>query len=137
MFEKRPLIVSIFLALATYIAFILSGISGGFIAVLLGAIAVGYMINGTIKDGAIHGAIIGIIVVIIATALLLIQYAGVLALVGTALYQSIALQIVFGIIFGLIGGIIGTLINSESLVPEESGETAEPEENVEPEETEK
>ncbi len=120
MVENRPLIVSIFFALAIYIASTLSGINGGFLAVILGGAIVGYMIEGTIKDGAIHGAIIGLVIALISIVLLLIQISGLLALVGAQIIQSIAILAIFEVVFGVIGGILGALINSESLVPEEA-----------------
>ncbi len=122
MVEWRPLIVSIFFALAIYVVLLLSSINGGYLAVLLGAVAVGYMIDGTIKDGVIHGAILGIIISIVTLVILLIQIAsyGLLGALAGSILQSVIVLLVIGLVIGLIGGVLGTLFNSESLVSVES-----------------
>jgi len=122
MVEWRPLIVSIFFALAVYVVLLLSSINGGYLAVLLGGIAVGYMIDGNFKDGVIHGAILGLIMGIVTLVVLIIQIAsyGLLSAIAGALLQSIIILLVIEIVIGLIGGILGTVINSESLVSVEA-----------------
>lgn len=119
MVEWRPLVVSIFFALAVYVVLLLSNVSGGYLAALLGAVALGYIIEGTLKDGVIHGALLGLIIGIINLAILLIQVAGYLSLIGSAIIQSVVILLVIEVVVGLVGGIIGTLLNSESLIAAE------------------
>ena len=122
MVEWRPLIVSIFFALGIYVVSLLASQNGSYLAVLLGGVAIAYMIDANIKDGAIHGAILGLIIGIVTIVVLLIQIAsyGLLGAIAGAIIQSIIVLIIITIVIGLIGGIIGALINSESLVSVES-----------------
>lgn len=117
MVEWRPLIISIFFALAIYIVSLLGSLNGSYLAVLLGGALVGYMIDGTMKEGVIHGAIIGLIIGVVGVIIQIayIAYLGYLAFIGMILY-SVILALVISIVIGLIGGILGVLINSESLV---------------------
>jgi len=119
MVEWRPLIVSIFFAVAIYlIQLLLAAQNDSYLAVLLGAVAVGYMIDGTIKDGVIHGAILGLILGLIVIVVLIIQIAGygLLGALGGSILQSVLLLVVVQIVIGLIGGVLGALFNSESLI---------------------
>lgn len=122
MVEWRPLIVSIFLALAVYVVLFLSNVNGGYLAVLLGGVAVGYMIDGTLKDGVIHGGILGLIIGIVTIVVLIIQIAsyGLLGAIAGSVIQSIIVLLIIEIVIGLIGGVLGAIINSESLVSVES-----------------
>ncbi len=122
MVEWRPLIISIIFAVSIYVVSLLASMNGSYLAVLFGGAILGYMINGTLKDGVIHGAILGLITGIIAIIVLLIQIAsyGLLSAIAGALVQSIIILLVIEIVIAIIGGILGTFINSESLVSDEA-----------------
>ncbi len=122
MVEWRPLIVSIIFAVSIYVVSLLAGMNGSYLAVLFGGALVGYMIDGTLKDGVIHGALVGLITGIVAIVVLLIQIAsyGLLGAIAGALVQSIIILLVIEIVIAIIGGILGIFINSESLVSEDA-----------------
>ncbi|TMS41168.1 MAG: hypothetical protein FGO69_09160 [Methanobacterium sp.] len=122
MVEWRPLIVSIFFALGIYFVSLLANQNGSYLAVLLGGVAIAYMIDANIKDGAIHGAILGLIIglVTIIIQIIYIVLIGFSAFLGTILTDpNLIIGLVLIIVIGLIGGILGALINSESLVSAE------------------
>jgi hypothetical protein len=122
MVEWRPLIISIFFALAIYAVFYLSSLNGGFIGILFGALAVGYMIDGNMKDGVIHGAILGLITGLVIVAILIFQVAslGLASAISGAILYSLIILLVMEIVIGIIGGVFGILMNSESLESVES-----------------
>lgn len=117
--EWRPLLVGLFFAIAIFAVEYLSGQSGGFFAVLLGAVALGYMV-AELKAGAIYGTILGLILGVIIALFQIILYAmmGLGAIVMAAI-SAILVLLVLEIIVGAIGGIIGSLIRTESLIETE------------------
>jgi hypothetical protein len=97
------------------------GAFGGIIEYLLATIYVGYAVGGDYRNGAVHGALLGIIFVMISEILLIVLIRGlieefIVMIVFLTLFRAIS----FGII-GLIGGIIGTFIKKSKSSQEVAG----------------
>lgn len=111
--EKKSLIIGS----CTSLLFFLTGMfigNNAIIGFIVGGMVIGFM-TGTnyktgLKLGAISGIIAGIIILILNTALIMIQG-------GNSVLQTyevvFALYLVIEVIISALGGILGSLINSE------------------------
>lgn len=112
----RPIIIGIIIVIALYIVSnIINGQNTLITDFLLTGIAVGFMVGGEIKYGAINGAIFGLIGGIITTLILVVMFSleGYGSYLGVLLI-NLLLYLVAEIIVAVVGGILGTLIKAES-----------------------
>jgi len=120
----RPVIIGVILVTALYIlSDVISGISLMLPAFLMAGIAVGFMINGSEKNGAINGVILGLIGALVINVILI----GTLYLEGygdyiVSIISMCLIYIVLEILIGAIGGVFGSLIRAESMKNSESAE---------------
>lgn len=105
-----------------------AGEAFSFLGMLIAGIAVGYMVDVNLKNGAIHGAITGAVTGIILTVLTVIVILAIGESMGLSLgpnaIAEFILSTVMLTIVGTIGGAIGTVIN------ERLGQTVFTEENT-------
>ena len=103
------------MVLAIYvISDIISGVSLILPAFLLVGIAVGFMINETEKNGAIHGVILGLIGGLIVNGILILM----MYLQGYGDYlasriSTCLIYLVLEIVIAAVGGVLGSLIRCE------------------------
>lgn len=119
----RPIIIGIIIVIALYIVSnIINGQNTLITDFLITGIAVGFMIGGEIKYGAINGAIFGLIGGVITTLFLIVMFSleGYGSYLGVLLI-NLLLYLVAEVIVAVVGGILGSLIKAESkklLTPE-------------------
>lgn len=119
----RPIIIGIIIVIALYIVSnIINGQNTLITDFLVTGIAVGFMIGGEIKYGAINGAIFGLIGGVITTLFLVVMFSleGYGSYLGVLLI-NLLLYLVAEVIVAVVGGILGSLIKVESeklLTPE-------------------
>lgn len=119
----RPIIIGIIIVIALYIVSnIINGQNTLITDFLITGIAVGFMIGGEIKYGAINGAIFGLIGGIITTLFLVVMFSleGYGSYLGVLLI-NLLLYLAAEVIVAVVGGILGSLIKVESeklLTPE-------------------
>lgn len=119
----RPIIIGIIIVIALYIVSnIINGQNTLITDFLITGIAVGFMIGGEIKYGAINGAIFGLIGGVITTLFLVVMFSleGYGSYLGVLLI-NLLLYLVAEVIVAVVGGILGSLIKAESeklLTPE-------------------
>lgn len=119
----RPIIIGIIIVIALYIVSnIINGQNTLITDFLITGIAVGFMIGGEIKYGAINGAIFGLIGGVITTLFLVVMFSleGYGSYLGVLLI-NLLLYLVAEVIVAVVGGILGSLIKEESeklLTPE-------------------
>lgn len=119
----RPIIIGIIIVIALYIVSnIINGQNTLITDFLITGIAVGFMIGGEIKYGAINGAIFGLIGGVITTLFLVVMFSleGYGSYLGVLLI-NLLLYLVAEVIVAVVGGILGSLIKVESeklLTPE-------------------
>ncbi len=112
----RPIFIGIIIVLGLYlISSLLSGSNTTLSDFLIVSIAVGFMVGGKIKNGAINGVIFGAIAGVIVTLVMLAMY----TLQGYGAYlsymaYSLVLYLVIEIIIAVIGGLLGSLIKIEA-----------------------
>ena len=111
----RPVIIGVAMVLTLYvISDIISGISLVLPAFLLVGIAVGFMINETEKNGAIHGVILGLIGGLIVNGILILT----MYLQGygdylVSIISTCLIYLVLEIVIAAVGGVFGSLIRWE------------------------
>lgn len=112
----RPIIIGIIIVIALYIVSnIINGQNTLITDFLITGIAVGFMIGGEIKYGAINGAIFGLIGGVITTLFLIVMFSleGYGSYLGVLLI-NLLLYLVAEVIVAVVGGILGSLIKAES-----------------------
>jgi hypothetical protein len=116
MIKWRPIIIGIIIVIALYIvSTFISGQNTALTDFFLAGIAVGFMVGGTIRDGALNSLIFGVIGGIIITLILLVVYSlsGFGSMIGLILASQLT-PLVLEIVMAVIGGVVGYLINAES-----------------------
>lgn len=113
--EWKTIIIGIVVVIALYAISYFSGQNMVLTDFLVAGIAVGFMVGGDIKDGAINGVIFGVIGAIIVALILVAIYsiAGYGAYLGL-LASSMLTYLILEIVVALAGGILGSLIRAES-----------------------
>jgi hypothetical protein len=86
------------------------------IALIVGGIIVGYMVNQDLKTGAMHGALVGVFTAVIVVLILFLLTGGSSSVAGALLILALGYLGVF-IILGLIGGISGSIISKRRNFP--------------------
>ena len=116
MIKWRPIIIGIIIVVALYIvSTFISGQNAALTDFFLTGIAVGFMVGGNFKYGALNGVIFGVIGAIIVTLILLLV--GTLSGYGSMMELIIASQLtpmILEIVMAVIGGVVGYAIKSES-----------------------
>jgi len=113
-----PVIIGLLLAIILGLLFGMFISWGDILGYLIATIFVGYSVGGDYKNGAIHGALVGVDAAIIVLILSLLGLGALLAsnviITGLeAIIIVIILALIIGGIFGVIGGIIGVLIKNK------------------------
>ncbi len=83
------------------------GNSGSYISLIIIGIIVGYWVNRDIKNGIIHGGLIGVLGGVVSIIILLMVGG---YLVITTSFINLTLQIILDIILGALGGAIGYIL---------------------------
>lgn len=115
--KLKPLVIGVFIVLALYIiSDLFSGISIVLPAFLIAGIAVGFMVNKSIKNGAINGVIFGLVSGLIVNVIMLIM----VCLQGFGAYVTgmaitFVIYIIVEIVIAAVGGVLGSLIKAESV----------------------
>lgn len=90
-----------------------TGVVGSSAGILIASIIVGYMVDVSFMNGAVHGAIIGVLGAIILTIIaLIIGQAS--TLLATYVGLSKLGSIVIATVIGAVGGTIGSLITDKN-----------------------
>ena len=113
-----PVIVGLLLAIILGLLFGMFISWGDILGYLIATIFVGYLVGGDYKNGAVHGALVGVDASIIILILSLLGWDGLLAsdviITGLgAIIIVIILALIIGGFFGVIGGLIGVLIKNK------------------------
>jgi Family of unknown function (DUF5518) len=113
-----PVIVGLLLAIILGLLFGMFISWGDILGYLIATIFVGYLVGGDYKNGAIHGALVGVDASIIILILSLLGLDGLLAsnVIITGLgviIIVIILALIIGGFFGVIGGLIGVLLKNK------------------------
>lgn len=84
----------------------LIGEFGSYISIIIAGIVVGYLVKGSFKIGAIHGALIGVIGGLFA--LIILFLIGGFLIVNAEVFNFL-IRMVIDIVLGAIGAILGTI----------------------------
>lgn len=100
---------------------------GGVLAIVVAGLVVGYLVNKSLKTGAIHGALVGLF-----TGIIIILYLYIIALMANAPNNLIGGLLILYlpltgayVLLGLGGGILGGVLKSKNTGSEFSPETTE------------
>lgn len=108
----KPLIISVGIAL---IYFFISGGALSIVPALLAGIALGYMVGTDIKLGAINGALLGaisgLVTIGVGAVMIYIQMGG-LQILGY-LVNTFVIYILIAVVIAVIGGVLGSLVRAE------------------------
>ncbi|MDI6724777.1 MAG: DUF5518 domain-containing protein [Methanobacterium sp.] len=116
MFNFKSIGFGIAVAVLLYFTFLTFGLgSMGILGFVLGALFGGYLLEGSLKDGAIHGAIIGFSGYIIALIILLIiaNFYSVQTISLTTRWLNLGLVLVIYTFIGAFAGVLGSLIKKK------------------------
>lgn len=135
MIDQKNIIIGTVLALVLVFLFgLVLPFIGGIIAMIVASIVVGYMVNENVKNGAMHGSVVGFLTGVIYILLIYAIY-GFSKEIVSVLITLYLLLIPIYVLLGLGGGIIGSVIKTRRnyvKISEEPGS-----EEVPPEQTEK
>lgn len=113
MVNQKSVVIGFIVALALSLAVgMVIPAYAGYISVFIASILTGYLVNEDIKDGAIHGILVGIFTAVAVILLVMLRsgssekIAGLLIVVAVGLIGSY-------ILIGAVGGAIGSLIKSK------------------------
>lgn len=136
MIDQKSILIGTVLAVAlVFILGMLLPFIGGILAIISVSIIVGYLVNGNLKKGAVHGAIVGFFTGVIYIFLIYAYYGFSKDIVGVLIIFYLILIPVY-ILIGLGGGILGSVMKTrqqavDAILEDDSEETSSPEDNDE------
>jgi len=104
---KQVLIGTVLVVITWIILAMIIGSSGYYAAFFLAAIYVGYKVNSSSTNGAVHGILMGILGGAVISALILSGFSSIFGLSKSPNPSLLVLSIVLFAIFALLGGVMG------------------------------
>lgn len=113
MIDQKNIIIGTAAALVLLFVFgIIIPTIGGFLALIIAGIFVGYLVNSDLKNGAMNGALVGLFTGIIIIILVFFRAGGSNSILGGVIILTLGLIGAY-VILGLVGGLIGGIIKSK------------------------
>ncbi|HMK54029.1 MAG TPA: DUF5518 domain-containing protein [Methanobacteriaceae archaeon] len=110
MIDQKAVIIGVIVGIALILGlgYVIPSFSG-FVALIVAGILVGYLANQDLKNGAIHGALVGLFTAAVAMLILIVRTGASQKIAGLLLILAL-ITIGSYIILGLVGGFIGSMI---------------------------